>query len=315
VCAVAALTLSACGGNSTAAGGEKGLTTLKVGLFAAADVAPIFVGKEQGFFKEEGLDIQTQMLDGGAAVTAAVIAGDAEIGFSNPVSLVVARSKGLPVTVVAPASAAGKDASEAYAAVLVKKDSPIQSTADLGGKTVAVNALGNILEVTLRNALDKAGVDPQSVKLVEIPFSQMPSVLANGQVDAGFMVEPFVTQSTVDGQARAVAHPYEEAAPSLPGAVYFSTEKFVGGDSETVKAFRRALEKSVKYSNENPKVMRQAVTQFTKISPEVVEKMGFAQLATEVSPEMIQLYVDLTRKYGLVKNDVDIDKLLAGLDK
>lgn len=313
------LSLAACssGASPSNEGGSDGSTAqkLSVGLFTAADVAPVFLAEEQGFFEEEGLEVDTQMLESGAAVVAAVIAGDVQIGFSNPASVVTASGQGLPVSIVAPASEAGKNSDEAYAAVIAPVDSDIQSTKDLEGKSVAVNAVGNILELTLNRAMQEADGDPSKVRLVEVPFPEMPAMLEQGQVDAAFMVEPFLTQSLESGVGRIVATPYEETAPSLTGAVYFSTQQFVAEDPETVAAFRRAMQKAVEYAGEHPDELRQSVAGFTKIDPEVVDRMRFAGLSTDVPREMIELYVEMAEDLELVKpGSVDIDKLMSGLD-
>jgi NitT/TauT family transport system substrate-binding protein len=320
VAGLVAITLvSGCGSGddpaeSSGAAASTELTTVRVGIFPAADVAPIFLGVSQGFFEDEGLELETQMLGGGAAVTAAVVADEADIGFSNVASLVIARSQGLPITIVAPATQAGADASEANAGVVVPMDSDIQDAAGLAGKTVAVNALGNILEMTLRESLDRAGADPFAVNLVEIPFPDMPAMLDSGQVDAAFVIEPFATQILGGGNARVVATPYEETAPSLTGAVYFTTESFVESDGDTAAAFQRALARSVEYAQENPDELRAAVGEYTEISEDVISQMVFPQLAAEVPRDMIELYVELLTEYGMVTGDVDVDGLMAGLD-
>ncbi|MGO1561571.1 ABC-type nitrate/sulfonate/bicarbonate transport systems periplasmic components-like protein [Actinomycetales bacterium JB111] len=308
----ATLALAACGEDSEAS--TDGLTPLSVALFPAADVAPVYLAIEQGFFEDEGLDVSVQMLDSGAAATAAVVSGDVNIGFSNPASVVIARSQNLPVTIVAPASAAGDTPEDAYSGVLVQADSDIEDITDLEGRTVAVNALGNILEITLRHALDDAGVDSSTVELVEIPFPEMPATLEAGHVDAIFEVEPFVTQTVQTGTARVVATPYELTAPALTGAVYFSNEQFLGENAEDAAAFRRAMEQSVAYADEHPDEMRAQVAEFTEIAPETIDEMNFAQLATDVPREMIELYADLLTQYGLVESEVDIDALMAGLE-
>ena len=75
------------------------------------------------------------------------------------------------------------------------------------GKTIAVNALKGVGEVMIKAALKKRGVDPNSVKLLALPFPAMRAALENGQVDAVWTPEPFLSQAlNLDG-ARIVMAP------------------------------------------------------------------------------------------------------------
>lgn len=302
--------LAACGsGDDDASKG--GLTKVKVGVLPAVDLAPVYLGIKNGYFKDEGIEVVPQILDSGPAIVAAVIAGDAQIGFSNPVSLLVGRSQGLPLTLVAPAGADGDSEETALASIFVKGDSKITGLKDLIGKTLAVNALDNILGVTLKNALEKEGLDPEGVKLVEVPFPEMAAAVETGKVDAGFGVEPFVTLA-VDGGAKRVAYPYLVTSPALPSAYFFSTDQYVDGDSKAVKAFQAGLAKSVKYASENEDAKRAIVGEYTKISPEVITKMRFPTFPDDIDPDKLQLFINLTDRYKLLKKDVSSDEMLRG---
>ena len=114
VAALAATALIATGCGDDGGGGGGGGTPqepekVKIGLIPIADVAPVFVGIKQGFFKEQGIELEPQFAAGGAAITPAVISGDFDIGFSNTVSLLIASSKGLPVQIVSQGVLGGPD--------------------------------------------------------------------------------------------------------------------------------------------------------------------------------------------------------------
>src|SRR5215218_9679499 len=140
-CAVA---IAGCGGDDESAsqsgtsGGSGQPTTLKVGVIPIADVAPLYVGIEQGYFKDEGLRIEPQIAEGGAAIATSVMSGDYQFGFSNVVSLATARSKKLPLRIVSQGASGHNSEKDAFDTLLVPKDSDIQEAPDLEGKTVAV---------------------------------------------------------------------------------------------------------------------------------------------------------------------------------
>src|SRR3954471_3918094 len=136
--AVAALMgIAACGGGDSGGGGGGGdankPTTLKVGVIPIADVAPLYVGIKQGFFKEENLTIQPQLAKGGATITAQVVSGDLQVGFSNTTSLIIASSKGLPIEIVAQGVQGAKSEKDAWDAVLSKKGSAVKDAKGLEG--------------------------------------------------------------------------------------------------------------------------------------------------------------------------------------
>jgi ABC-type amino acid transport substrate-binding protein len=101
-----------------------------------------------------------------------------------------------------------------YDAVLVKDSGPIRTPKDLEGRTVAVNTLQNVGPLTINAALEKAGVDYESVKYVEVPFPEMAAALEADRVDAAWVVEPFVTQGRRSG-ARPVLFPFEGTVADL----------------------------------------------------------------------------------------------------
>ena len=162
-----------------ASGGSE-QTTLRVGVIPIADVAPLYLGIKQGFFEDQNLKIEPQLAEGGAAITPAVLSGDFQIGFSNTVSLLIAASKDLPVTIISQGVLGGKTEDEAWADLLVLKDGPIKEPKDLEGKTIAVNTLKNICEVTIRASLADMGVDDSTLKFTEVPFPDMNAALEAG---------------------------------------------------------------------------------------------------------------------------------------
>src|SRR5918992_1604327 len=78
-----------------------GTTQVKVGVIPILDVAPIYLGKEKGFFSNRGIELTMETGQGGAAIVPGVVSGQFQFGFSNVTSLLIARSRGLPLKVVA----------------------------------------------------------------------------------------------------------------------------------------------------------------------------------------------------------------------
>ena len=114
--AAALLALTACGSGSPSGGGTTtgaategagsepaagDLKQVEVGVIPIVDVAPIYLGVEEGIFEKHGLDLTLTLAQGGAAIVPAVQSGQMDFGFSNVTSLAIGRAHGLPLKLVA----------------------------------------------------------------------------------------------------------------------------------------------------------------------------------------------------------------------
>ena len=304
-----AAALTACGGDDEQAGGGSAPKKLKVGVIPIADVAPLYLGIEKGFFKEENLEIEPKLAEGGAAIVPAVVSGANDIGFSNTTSLLIAASKGLPVQILSQGDIGGTGDDDAPDALLVKKGSDIREPKQLEGKTVAVNTLNNVGPLTINNALEKRGVDYKSVKYVEVPFPEAVAALEADRVDAIWVVEPFQTAATNAGH-KILFHPFEEAAPNFTVATYFTTKEFMAKEKDTVERFTRAINKSLEYAQQHPDEIRKVVTTYTKIPEALAQKMVLPRWGVDLHEDTIELTSRLALKYGLIEKQPDLDELI-----
>jgi NitT/TauT family transport system substrate-binding protein len=297
------------GGGGGGGGGANKPATLKVGVIPIADVAPVYVGIKQGFFKEENLTIQPQIAEGGATITAQTVSGDLQIGFSNVTSLIIAASKKLPIQIVASGVKGAESEDDAWDAVLTKKGSPIKDPKALEGQTVSVNNLNNVGPLTINNAMEKAGADYKKVKYVEVPFPDANAALDTNRIDAAWVVEPFVSQGKAQGTGE-VLHPFEQMAPNFEVATYFVTKQYAAQNKDVVDRFVRAINKSLEYADQNPDVVRQVVPTYTKIPKDVAAKMTLPQWASEINQPTVQQTADLAQKYGYIKDKPDLGELI-----
>jgi NitT/TauT family transport system substrate-binding protein len=307
--------LAACGGNGDGGDGDGGgggaqePVTLTVGLIPIADVAPLYLGMNQGFFEEENLTIETQFAEGGAAIVPSVISGDYQIGFSNTTSLIIAATQNVPVQIVSQGVLGGETTDEAWDAVMAAKDSSIRSPQDLEGKRIAVNTLQNIGPVTINTVLDEEGADYSTVEYVEVPFPEMIPALGSGDVDAVFVVEPFVSQGKAEG-ARTILYPYEQTTPGLTVATYFASREYIEQNGDVVDRFVRAMNKSLEYAQENPDEAREVVPEYTEIPPEVAEVMTLPQWSSDLNVSTIEMMADLAEQYGFINEVPDLSDLI-----
>src|SRR6202050_1252783 len=184
---------------------QSGLTTLHVGTNAADDVTPLLWAKATGMFAKAGLDVDIQKLTSGSAVTSATIGGSLDIGRSSVLPLISARSRGVPVMLIAPAELTeGEDPS---GALIVLKDSPINSGRDLNGQTLASPSLKDYFEVSVRAWIDANGGDSKTTKFVELPIASDLAALEAGRIAAVGLPNPFLANALATGKVRVLGRP------------------------------------------------------------------------------------------------------------
>ncbi|NIJ12309.1 NitT/TauT family transport system substrate-binding protein [Saccharomonospora amisosensis] len=305
-----ALGVAACGGGDDGASGDgSGPVTVRVGVIPIMDVAPLYLGREQGFFAEEGITVEPQEFAGGAEILPAVQSGDLQFGFSNTASLLIGASKGLPVRMVAQGVQEAADEENSWSHIWVRADSGIKTPKDLEGKRLSVNTLRNVPEVTARASLEKHGVDLSKIQFVEVPFPEANAALEQGQVDAIYVVEPFDTVARQSG-ARPLVAPLYETEPSLTVASYFTTQAYIEENPEVVERFVRAMNKSLEYAAQNPEAVRKTLGEYTKIPDNLLGEVRLGQWSTDLNRESIQRMHDLSKKYGLLEGEANLDELI-----
>jgi NitT/TauT family transport system substrate-binding protein len=318
---MSALVLAGCGGGDSEADSGAGatgeqageLTVVSVGAIPIVDVAPLYLGVEQGIFADHGLQVEPFLAQGGAAIVPAVVTGDAQFGFSNITSLLQAEARGVPLALVAAGPGATGDPKADFAAVIVKADSPVQDAADLAGRTVAINSINNISDTVVRETVRQAGGDAESIKFVELPFPNMVAAVADGSVDAAFTVEPFATVGKQQGM-RAIASPYTQTDSDLTVAGYFTSDQYAAENPEVVQAFADAMVEAQQYATDHTDEARAVLGSYTQIQPEVAAALTLPTYQTEINRDSVAKLLELGVQDGNIPDGVDLDAVFADLD-
>lgn len=303
------LTSAACNSAQPSVTESGGTTKVTVGVIPIVDVAPIYLGKQKGFFSSRGIELTLESGQGGAAIVPGVVSGQFQFGFSNVTSLMLAQSNAVPIkAVVNGVNSTGK-AGEDFGGITVKGDSPMKTAKDLAGKTVAVNTLKNIGDTTVRESVRKAGGDPSTVKFVEIAFAQMPAALAAGQVDAAWVVEPSLSAIKAQG-GKVIAWNYVDTAPNLTVAVYFTSVKLKAENPALVTKFVEAMTESLKYADAHPDEVRAILGSYTQISEQVRASLTLPKWPVEINRASLETLLKLGKSDGIFTKDPNLGDLL-----
>ncbi|AXO38004.1 ABC transporter substrate-binding protein [Micromonospora sp. B006] len=302
--------LAACGqDDAPAAASADGLTTVRLASSPLGHLAPIYLAQERGIFAKHGLKVEVDTETSDLTSVPAVLAGKVDFATGDLTTLIVARSKGLDVKAVVPASAStGKEGAD-YGALVVKGDSGITGAKQLEGKTVSVNVLTNIAAAAAREAVRADGGDPAKVKLVEIPFPQAPAAVSTGRVDGAWVVEPFLSAAKAQG-AVPVGWGFTDLAPDLTVSAWYAAGSYTSKNAKIVTAFRDAVREAYAYARDHEDEVRAKIPTFTEIKPEVAAKITLTGLRDEVSRQAAEKLAGYAQRDGLITTTPDLDELI-----
>lgn len=223
---------------------DPALKRVKVQLkwFHQFQFAGFYAAIEQGYFTEEGLDVE--LIEGGPAIgtTESVVAGDAQFGIGNS-SLLIDYNSGLPIVVVATLF------QHSPSIILARDDEDLRTIKDLEGRTL----MGAIHTAELMTYLKIAGVNLDRIKIVPHTGTVKSLKLSEkNRVDATtayVSTEPFL--------AKKFNIPYRIFNPrdlniDFYGDTLFTSSEFSKKNPELVTAMRNALIKGWQYSLRYP---------------------------------------------------------------
>lgn len=307
VFAALTLLLAGCASERPNEGATAGGTgQITVGVIPGVFVAPVFLGIEKGFFKEEGLKVEPQMAEGGAAIVPGVVNGSYDVGFSDVVSLTQAAEKGLPIKLVGSGNLSDRNPDNPFSAITVRTESSIRSAADLQGKTVAVNVLENSGELTVKAVAENAGIDPNSINFIELPFPEMNAARAEGRVDAVWSVEPFLALGDSD-EFRTVIPNYYATDPNMAVSAWFARDD--RADSPEIRKFKRGISRANEYAQAHPDEVRQTVSNYLDVPPDVAADIGLSKWSGNLNMKSVQRTAGLMAHFGFTDGEVDVSQI------
>jgi len=302
------------GGSAASSPGRTKLTTINLDTLPIANGFPLDLGIQKGFFANHGIEINKKVLQSGNDIVLAMANGQGDIGYIGYVPAIIARTQGIRFQVVSASDVEGTSVDDNWQNIMVKGNSSIQTPKDLAGKTIAVNALKGVGEVMIKAALKRVGVNPDSIKLTALPFPSMRSALNNGQVDAFWAPEPFVTQGLGDGD-RIVMAPGPVLGKFWPIGCYGALESWVSKNPALAKSFRDAINESLTYAQAHPDEIRALLPAATRnirlpIWSAVVDRDKLTQLAKYTKE--FGVITSLPNMTQLVPSSVTGGKVLQG---
>lgn len=198
-------------------------------------------------------------------------------------------------------------------AILVPKDSPIQSLADLKGRKIALNKGSNVHFLLVR-ALESAGIGYDAVTPVFLTPADARAAFASGAVDAWAVWDPFQASAEQTLGARELTNA-EGLAPNYQ--FYLGDRGFVEQNPQAVEAIVGAIHEIGEWIKANPKAAADELAPSTGIPVDALElaisrqSFGVAPLTPEVVADQ-QAVADAFAKLGLLPKPVEVSKAVVG---
>ncbi len=272
---------------TTSSGTLSSNVTVRVGYLPILSAYPLYTGVTEGYFKEEGLDVQLRTIKSGPEGNEALAANNIDVAFSILPSLVVARNQGVPNDLVSIFGASLDSVEIKDHRIIVAKDSKLSTMKDLRGKKIAVvgypGRTSDVLE--LLDYLDRNGLKEKDVKLIGMPHADQVAALEAGTVDAAACAEPYITIGLLGNKVKTLGDKEGFYYRDQPTEVttYLARKSWVEANSGVSNKFIAALSKGLEKAKDKDWLLSKGLPAFNQ---ETNPSINFVKLTPEQSKSL-----------------------------
>ena len=255
---------------------NKNNTTLKKVVVAEVAhsifYAPMYVAYTEGYFKEEGLDVEIILTAGADKVTAAVLSDDVNIGFCGSESTIYLYNEVVKDYLVNFAGLTKKDGSF----LVSRKKYDNFTVENLKGKTIIGGRKGGMPEMTLKWALKENGIDYEDDVIIDtsIAFNAMSGAFIGGQGDFVSLFEPNALELEKQGLGYVVAS-IGELGGIVPYTAFNAKKSYIENNPDVIEGFTKAIQKGLDYvhNNSSKDIASKILSEFPDTSLTDLEKI------------------------------------------
>lgn len=298
---------------TTAASGEMTKISLALDWYPWGNHTGIYMALQNGYFAEEGLDVEVRVPADPTTALQLVATGDDDFTISYQADVLYARAQGLEVTSIAAL------VQQPLNTIMALESSGITEPADLKGRTVGVTGVPSD-EAMLGAVLESAGLSLDDVEIVNVGFDLMPSLLG-GSVDAiigGYYVHEAILAQQ-QGKPVVAMNVQDYGVPDYYELLMVTSDAFAAENPDAVGGFIRALQRGYEAAAADPDAAVDALVAAYPETAEDVEREGIkliVPLWTDngsvpwgmQTEERWQSYHDWLRQAGLLEQDVPVNE-------
>ncbi len=282
-------------------------TTVRAAYIPVVTWLPAWVAKDKGLFEKHGLDVSLTATQN-ISVLPGTLGRQFDVVPATPPDLIKAVAGGLDVVAVAGEAIETRDNPSTH--VIVRADSPIHTVQDLKGKVVATPTLGAIIHVSLLHSLKKIGIDPASIRAVEVPFPNMADQLKAGNVDAVEALEPFAGQLLAAGN-RSIGDPLLSVGEEVLYPFWIAQSKWAEIHRKEIEAWVASLQEAKEFIDAHPGEARAIMAKYTRLPAPVVEKIPFPTYRFSLKLQDFRVWVSVLKDLGQISRDIDENRLVV----
>ena len=231
----------------SACGKDDGMTKIKLTEVAhSIFYAPMYVAIEEGYFKDEGIELELVNGLGADKTMTAVLSGESEIGFMGSEASIYVYNEGAEDYVVNFAQLTQRAGN-----FLVSRESePDFKMTDLKGKTVLGGRKGGMPQMVFEYILKKYGMNPETDLniITNIDFGMTAQAFSGGSGEYTVEFEPSATALEKEGSGYVVSSLGVESG-YVPYTAYSAKKSYIKDNPEVIQGFVNALQKGMDYVN------------------------------------------------------------------
>jgi NitT/TauT family transport system substrate-binding protein len=221
---------------------KQAVTPLRIGLVTWIGYGPFYIAQDNGYFRQNGIDVQLERIEGDAERRAALASGDLDATALTLDAMIVMRTQGIPLKTVM-----AIDASQGGDGIIAKQD--IKTIEDLRGKQIAFPT-GLPSHFFLYSVLKEHGIKMSEIKPIVMDADKAGAAFIAGQVDAAVTWEPWVSKARQSSNGHVLIDSRDE--PGLIEDVLFFREDVISQRPDDIKALIRSWFEAVDFLKANP---------------------------------------------------------------
>jgi NitT/TauT family transport system substrate-binding protein len=201
-------------------------------------------------------------------------------------------------------------ASSNTTALVASPKSKLTSVRDLKGARIAVNNPRGLGVMLINALLATVGLTPNDVRYVETPFDQVAATVQRGGADAGWLIEPYLTQAQLETGAVPIADTATGPTADLPQSGYVCARSFAKRNPNTIRSFQTALRQAQVAAQDRTGIERE-LTGYLKVTSTVASLMKLGAYPSSLRAVRPQRVADLMLEQGMLTKKINVsDKIL-----
>ena len=298
--AVMTASMVACGNKKEEVQTEK--TKLTVGVMGSIDAVPLVIAEQNGYFEEEGVDLDLQIFKAANDRDAALQAGELDGVLCDETAISIYQNSGIDMKITGTTNGSWT--------LVAGKDSGITSLSDLKGKKVGISK-NTMIEYLADDIALPNGLEVSDIEKVAIPA--MPArleALKNNQIDAAILPAPFNDTAVADGGVEITKIYNKDIMISVTAFL----QEVIDKDANAIKGFYNAYNKAIEFINSNDiSEYEDIIISTVGYSEDMRGNIVLPEFKTNYLPaeENVQNVLDWSKEKGLLTKDITAKDVMS----